>query len=81
MDFDDPEVKSSCAIFGVEEQTLANTLATRISSWVNMKREIAWILWAVRKFMNLIRRNPRTEVDESRHLEVELLEKSEILIL
>eukprot|EP00794_Sanderia_malayensis_P020968 gene20968-23024_t len=64
-----------------KEQTLANTLATRISNWVKMKRVMAWILLAVRKFMNLIRRKPRTEVGESRHLTVELLEKGEISIL
>eukprot|EP00794_Sanderia_malayensis_P013144 gene13144-14495_t len=81
MDFDDPEVKSSCAVLGIEEQTLANTLATQISNWVKIKRVMAWILLAVRKFMNLIRRKPRSEVGESWHLTVELLEKSEISIL
>ena len=36
VDIDDPEVKSSCAVLGVEEQTVADTLATRMSNWVKM---------------------------------------------
>lgn len=53
---DDPEVKSSCAVLGVEDQSVADKLAARLSNWVKLKRVMAWILLATCKFTDLIRK-------------------------
>lgn len=81
VDMDDPEVKSSCAVLRVEDQTVADTLAARISNWVKLKRVMAWILLANCKFMDLIRKKPSSGVCKSQQLTVELLVKGEIWIL
>ena len=65
MDIDDPEVKSRCAVLGVEEKTVADTLATRILNWVKMKRVMTWILLATCEFIALIKRKPSSEVSKS----------------
>ena len=78
---DDPEVKSSCAVLGAEDQSVADKLAARISNWVKLKRVMAWILLATCKFTDLIRKKPCSGVCKSQQLTAELLVKGEIWIL
>ncbi|KAJ8017933.1 hypothetical protein HOLleu_44355 [Holothuria leucospilota] len=79
MEMNDPEVKVSCAALGMDEPTITDVLVARISSWWVLRRVMAWVILAKKKFLTLI--DKKEGVGGICGLTPKMLEESEITIV
>ncbi|PIK36136.1 hypothetical protein BSL78_27032 [Apostichopus japonicus] len=80
MEEGDPEVKVSCASLRCEEPTVTDVLVTRISNWLTLRRVMAWVCLATKKFLKLIGRSTG-EFEGIQRLTPKLLDESEAIIV
>ncbi|PIK37336.1 hypothetical protein BSL78_25835 [Apostichopus japonicus] len=80
MEEGDPEVKVSCASLRCEEPTVTDVLVTRISNWLTLRRVMAGVCLATKKFLKLIGRSTG-EFEGVQRLTPKLLDESEATIV
>ena len=81
IEADDPEIKVSCAVIETEEHSVIEELVLKTSTWIKLKKVMAWVLLAKVKFLSLIRTNSISHLNKVHQLTKELLVESEAKIL
>ena len=74
-------MKVSCTVIETEEHSVIEELVLKTSTWIKLKKVMAWILLAKLKFLSLIRTYSISHLSKFHQLTKELLVEGEAKIL